>query len=155
MWSAILRALFHHAIASIFSGRAWFRRKRVDFGAARRCAERYYVRNLRWEFKRYGRAELGRYVPKVDGNLRDSAWVKVTKGGGVTMGFDTPYSHFLRFNPRPRRNPRRWRIRRQRKSEGSARNCEEAARQYLRSAHYRRLVTRAANNTIQTCSRHV
>ena len=155
MWAAILRALFHHAIASIFSGTAWYRRRRIDFGAARRCAEQAYVRNLRWEFKKFGRAELGRYVPKVDGNLRDSAWVKVSRGGGVTMGFETPYSDFLRFNPRPRRNPHRWRSRRQRKTEGSARNCGEAARQYLKSAHYRRLVTRAANRTIEDCRRFV
>lgn len=155
MWAAILRALFHHAIASIFSGQAWYRRRRIDFGAARRCAERSYVRNLRWEFKKHGRAELGDYVPKVDGRLRDSVWVKVKRGGSVMMGFDTPYSDFLRFNSRARRNPHPWRRRRIRKSKGSARNCGEAVRQYLGSAHYRRLVTRAANRTIEDCRRFV
>ena len=149
MWSVILRVITRFALR-LLGGRTWRR------GALRRataCVRRQYPRILRSRMRQYGLRELRRYVPKVDGRLRDSAWVQVGYRGSVKMGFKTPYSHFIRFNAQGRRNPRRWRRRRRRKETGRARNCSQAVRMYLRSRHFARQQREARRRAFRRCVR--
>lgn len=133
---------------------SWYRRRyafpvnfrRVDYW----CYRAAFRRRMGVLIAQSGRERLSLYVPKLSGELRNSAFLRFRAGGAIEGGFDTPYSHFIRFNGRGRRNAAR-RLARIVGVYGSSHDCHDAVRRYMASGHLRKLERRAHRFAVRRC----